>query len=173
MTEKRARHVLISQPERSSRRRPSDDQALLSSVLAWLGAAFLIVGLTDLLLLWIPVHFESVAWEFATVGRSLDGLPMVALGAGLLAYGGGWWHAENTLRSLVPSLGFLVLALLLVGLAVLFATSAPAVLKSTPSEAIEGARRATIRHAVQAVTYPAVFAVISAVLWRAARPRER
>lgn len=134
-----------------------------------LGAAFLIVGLVDLGLLWIPVRMDSVAWEFATIGRTLDGLPMPALGIVLVAYGASR-HPRLGLRSLRGFAGaFAFLALVLAVLAGLFATLAPAVLSQTPIEALEGVRRGVIRHAVQALVYPLAFLSLALILWRAGR----
>jgi hypothetical protein len=134
-----------------------------------LGAAFLLVGLVDLVLLWIPMRMDSVAWEFATVGRTLDGLPMPVLGIGLLAYGASR-HPRLGLRSLRGFAGmFAFLAVVLAVLAGLFGTLVPAVLRQTPIEALEGVRRGVIRHAVQAVVYPLAFFGIALILWRSGR----
>jgi hypothetical protein len=74
-------------------------------------------------------------------------------------------------RGWMRSLGiaFGVGAMLLVIVAILFATSFPAVLSSTPLEALEGVQRAVFRHGVQSVIYPLVMASIGAVLWRGSR----
>jgi hypothetical protein len=124
-------------------RRPHDGLRSATALIPiFLGTAFLIVGVVDLVLLWIPTRMDSVAWEFATIGRTLDGFPMPAL--------------------------FGVLTLLLVAVAVLFATLAPAVLSQTPAEALDAARRGVIRHAVQAAVYPLTFCGLAVILWRSA-----
>jgi hypothetical protein len=133
------------------------------------GTAFFLVGLTDLVLLWFPVRFESPAWEFATVGRTLDSLPMAALGLTLAVFG----VLKNPRASrswLRPAaVAFSAATLLVCVLAILFATSAPAVLTATPAEAIGGIERAVIRHSIQAVTYPVCLGICSAFLWRSSR----
>ena len=160
-----SRRIVVSQAE------PPHGRAAAYSLVMIVGLAFFVVGLVDLVLLWIPVRFQSAAWEFATVGRTLDGLPMPALGLTLAVFGSlrhprarpSWWRSAAVL--------FTAATTLLCALAVLFATSAPAVLTETPPEAMEGIRRAAVRHGVQAAVYPVCFAIASAFLWKARRVR--
>lgn len=135
------------------------------TLLTLFGAAFALVGLADLLLLWLPVRFESLAWEFATVGRTLDALPMAALGLMLIGYAAlGRQPSPRRLGAVAVLFGFM--ATLLVVLAILYLTSAPAVLAGTPAEAADSVRRAAIRHGIQAVVYPLVFAAGAVIAWR-------
>ncbi|MFQ5678389.1 MAG: hypothetical protein ACE5HP_02930 [Gemmatimonadota bacterium] len=150
--------------------RPEEGRRERGAVLAILGSAFLLVGMVDLALLWFPAHFESVSWEFATVGRTLDGLPMSALGLGLLAYGSARTSKGRPLRLRLLGVGFAVAALLVAILAGLFLTALPTVLRQDGGEVIEGIRRAAVRHGVQAVIYPISFALIARLLWKAGRP---
>lgn len=139
------------------------------ALLSVLGGAFLLVGLVDLVLLWIPMRLDSVAWEFATIGRTLDGFPMSALGLGLLAYGSTRGPRVRRIRLLGFGFAFALLAALLVALSVLYFTALPTVLQQTELEAGEGLRRAAVRHGVQSVVYPLALALIGLVLWRAGR----
>jgi hypothetical protein len=134
-----------------------------------LGTAFLLVGLVDLALLWIPVRLDSVAWEFATIGRTLDALPMPVLGLGLVAYGAVRHPRVGVggMRGLAWVLA--AVALVLIALGVLFTTLAPAVVAQTPAEALEGLHRAVIRHAVQSVVYPVALLVLAVLAWRSKR----
>lgn len=130
------------------------------------GATFALVGIADMALLWLPLRPGSVAWEYATVGRTLDSMPMPALGLVLIGYG--------VLRAPRPTVNgvrlvaaiFLVLALLSGFLSFLLLTSAPAVLTQTPPEAVEAVRRAAIRHGVQSILYPLAWFSIAVVVWR-------
>jgi hypothetical protein len=153
----------------TSPERVHEERSRSALLLLLLGGGFFLIGCVDSLLLWIPTRFSSVAWEFATVGRTLDGLPMPALGLGLMTYGA--VRHPRMGRSWMRAFGILfgVSAMLLVMAAILFATSAPAVLTSTPSEAVEGVRRAVFRHGFQAVIYPVVMASIAALMWRGGR----
>lgn len=166
MSGKEPTQVLVT---RESRRTPDRLRSAQALIPIFLGTAFLIVGLVDLVLLWIPIRMDSVAWEFATVGRTLDGVPMPALGGGLLAYGA-CRHPRLGLHSLRGFAGlFAILTLLSIAVAVLFATVAPAVLSQTPPEALDGARRGVIRHSVQAAIYPLTFCGLAVLLWRSAK----
>lgn len=138
-------------------------------VLAALGVAFLLVGTVDLALLWIPAHFDTLSWEFATVGRTLDGLPLAILGLGLLTYGATRSPRAGRGRARAFAAAFTAAALLVAAMGLLFVTALPTVLQQTGAEALEGVRRAAIRHGVQIVVYPASFALIAAVLWRGGR----
>ncbi len=160
------KQVVVS---REPRRAHDRLRAASAKLLIVLGVTFLVVGLVDLVLLWIPAQMESVAWEFATVGRTLDGLPMPVLGLGLLAYGVSR-HPRMGYKALRGFVGvFSLFALVLVGLAVLFATLAPAVLSQTPLEALDGVRRAVIRHSIQAVAYSVALVTLARTLWRSRR----
>jgi hypothetical protein len=151
---------------REPRRPPDRSRGAAAKLLMVPGVTFLIVGLVDLVLLWIPAQMDSVAWEFATVGRTLDGLPMPVLGLALLAYGASR-HPRYGHRALRGFAGvFSLFALALIVLGVLFATLTPAVLSQTPREALEGVQRAVVRHAVQAVAYPMAFVMLALALWR-------
>lgn len=131
------------------------------------GSTFALVGLADMALLWLPARPGNVAWEYATVGRTLDSMPMPALGLVLIGYG--------VLRASRPTVNgvrlvaavFLVFGLLSLFLAFLFLTSAPAVLSQTPPEASDAVRRAATRHGVQSILYPLAWFAIAIVVWRA------
>lgn len=132
------------------------------------GGAFLLVGLADLVPLWIPPRFDSVGWEFATVGRTLDGLPMPLLGLVLVTYGllrrpG---MGDRALPGLAAVHGVAALALLALGLLLL--TVAPAVIAVTPPESLDALRRSLVRHGMQAVAYPIVLVTAAILFWRAA-----
>ena len=152
-----------------TRRKREVGHSATSGMLAVLGLAFAVVGLVDIVLLWIPLRFGSVAWEAATVGSTLDGLPMPALGLGLFAFGVVRHPRVGVRWSRVVAIVFFVLTALLVLLTFLYGTAAPAVLDQTPTGAASGLLRATARHGVAAVTYTLAFGVIGVLLWRAGR----
>ncbi len=162
--------VLVSREPRERGRSTRPTAVLL---LAVFGVAFAVVGLVDLVLLWIPTRLDSVAWEFATVGRTLEGLPMPLLGLALLAYGL-VRHPKSSLSKVrAMGIAFAVLAVPVAALGALLLTSAPAVLSQTPPGAAGGVRRAVILHAVQAVVYLLALAAVALVLIRGAGARTR
>jgi hypothetical protein len=131
------------------------------------GATFALIGFTDLVLLWFPANPGNVAWEYATVGRTLDAMPLSALG--LLLVGYGVLRVAQPTRNgiLFVSAIFFLFALFNAYLAFLILTSAPAVISQTPPEAIDAVRRAATRHGVQAVIYPIAWFVIGVTVWKA------
>jgi len=131
------------------------------------GCAFTFVGLADLALLWFPPQVGNVAWEYATVGQTLDSMPMPTLGLLLIGYG--VLRAPHpTPRSVtLVAATFLVLGVLSAILAFLLFTSAPAVIAQAPAEATQVVRRAATRQGVQSVVYPLAWFVIATIVWKA------
>ena len=140
--------------------------------LALLGAAFLVVGITDATLLWTPLYLGNPSWEYATSARTLDGVPMPALGAGLLAFrairdrdGTGAWIKASAVIFGLMTLGLLFVAALLI-------TVVPAILAEVPVSAVEAPGKAAVRHVVQAITYPVTLGFVTIHLWRTASARD-
>jgi len=131
------------------------------------GCAFTFVGLTDLILLWFPPQPGNVAWEYATVGQTLDSMPMPTLGLLLIGYGV-LRSPHPTRRSvrLVAAI-FLALGVLTTIFAFLLFTSAPAVISQAPAEAAQAIRRAATRQGVQSVVYPLAWFAIATIVWKA------
>ncbi len=123
----------------------------------------------DITLLWTPLQLDSLSWEFATIGRTLDGMPMSALGLALVVYGTTRGPRVRRRRLKLYGFAFGFLAALLALLAALYFTAMPTVLQQAELEVGEGLRRAAVRHGVQSVVYPLAFGLIAAVLWRAGR----
>lgn len=154
-------------------RRHSGDPGAAQWILVWLGGAFLIVGLVDLALLWVPVRFGNVAWEYATISRTYDSLPLAGLGAGLLAYIAvrspkarfGW------VRSCAAFFALMTLGVVALGL--MFVTDVPAIAGQIGlDDAGTGPFRAIVRLAIQAIIYPACFGAVALLIFRSTAGRE-
>ncbi|MFV1988054.1 MAG: hypothetical protein ACC682_12295 [Gemmatimonadota bacterium] len=131
------------------------------------GCAFALVGFADMALLWLPANPGNVAWEYATVGRTLDSLPLSSLGLLLIAYGVLRDARPTRNGVLFVSAIFILFALFTAFLAFLILTSAPAVISQTPPEAADAVRRSATRHGVQGVIYPLAWFAIAIIVWRA------
>ena len=128
-------------------------------LLGWLGLVFVVIGCTDLAMAWYPVLIGNPQWEFGTVSRTYDNLPLTSLGLGLLlgagvARGVKWWTR-------IVAVLFLLLALLVIGGLVLYATNIPLALRSVADPlALSGLKRAIAKALVQGVMYGLVFSVL-------------
>jgi hypothetical protein len=134
-------------------------------LLGWIGVVFTLVGGLDLLLTWYPTAFGNPEWEFGTVSAALDGLPVLTLGLALVF---GAAVAQGT-RWLVTSVAivFVVLAIVIVLAAVLYATNVPLALQSVQDPLVKtGLKKAMVKTAGQAVLYPLAFVWIAWKGWR-------
>ncbi len=146
-----------------------DREGAASSVVRMLAITFLVLGLTDVLLLWLPPRFDSVPWEFATISQTLDSMPMIALGLALLAYGvlGDSGLSVGKARVLAGALG--LGAVLMLAMGAFYATVVPPVVRSTPPEAMEGLRRALVKGSVQLFAYFTLFGLVAVNIWTRTR----
>jgi hypothetical protein len=134
-------------------------------LLGWLGFALATVGTVDLALTWIPLRIGTPEWEFATVSGTLNGMPVLAMGLGLMmgsAVGSGTVWLARTMAVV-----FGVLALLLIAAALLFATNIPMALRSVQNPvALEGLKKVIAKTAVQSALFPLIFAILAVKGWR-------
>ena len=125
--------------------------------LGWLGLVLALAGLTDLVLLWVPVRLGVPEWEFATAVSTTSAMPLVSIGlAAILASGAstarGWLLG---LIGVVAAIG----AVGLLGLLALFLTNVPMALGATSGDARLGIVKATVK----TVALGGLFAVAYAV----------
>lgn len=137
------------------------------SVLSGIGMVFFVVGGLDIGLAWYPLGFGSPAWEFGTVSLSLNGLPLPALGLGMgLASGvalGRRWQARVTAAMLI------LLAVLILAGAIVWATNVPLALRSTDDPMGRlGIQRSIIKTVAQLLCYPVAFVWIAVSGWKLA-----
>ena len=134
-------------------------------LLGGLGLLFVIVGGADLALTWLPLGFGNPEWEFGTVTAMMDGLPVPTLGlvavAGAARLAGARWLAR------VVSVVLAVLALWIVGAAILYVTTVPLALRAVTDPVIRaGLDKAVTKTAVQCVAYPIGLVWLAVAAWR-------
>lgn len=160
---------IVTVPERVKkaatyvRRNPDGTSA---SLLTATGAAFAIVGLVDLALLWFPLRFGSPAWEFGTLSRTFDSLPMTGLGMALVAFGlvrHPEWHPA-WVRGAAILFALVTIGMVLLG--VVYGLAAVVVVGQTPAEGLDALGRAILKNGVEIVVYSLVFGAIAVMLWR-------
>lgn len=112
--------TVISQPMRHEARRmpraaDPDDYSRLFLVA---GAAFMVIGWTDISLLWYPLQLRSIDWEFATVTASINAMPLPTLGLVLLAAAGIARRSKGLMR--IAAVFAVLAAVLVVAMAGLY-----------------------------------------------------
>jgi hypothetical protein len=161
-------HVVLS-PSRRSKKHIRDREGASTGILLALALTFLAIGFVDLILLWFPTQLGNAAWEFATVSRTLDAFPMLAMGVGLFAFGVVLDSKSTTRAALGAAAGSAILMVAVILAGAIYGTAAPAVLGGAPAEAMVGVRRALIKGAIQLAAYTALFAAIALTLLKRLR----
>ena len=135
------------------------------AALGWIGLAFVIIGMVDLVLAWYPPALGSPEWEFGTIGATLNGLPLPALGLTLsLAAGiagGSRWRMRTT------SVVAVCLALLVFGLAFIYVTVIPVALAEATNPVVRTGLLKSIAKAIALLAiYPVLFTWVGYQGWR-------
>lgn len=134
-------------------------------VLTEIGFALAIVGGADLILAWYPLAFQNPEWEFGTVTATLDGMPVLALGLGLMLAGSLTSGSRWLTRTVVFVFGFLGFAI--IAAALLYATNIPLALQAISDPTVRiGLFKAILKSTVQAIVYSSVFLWIAFRGWR-------
>ena len=152
--------VLIGEPP-VREKRPVSSPLLGWFLLGWAGWVFLLAGLADILLAWIPLNLGNAQWEFGTITSSLQSLPLPFLGAALIlaagiARGRIWWARLGVII-------LILLALWVLFCGAVYGLNVPLALQSVKQpDVLYGLKKAVFRTALQVVLY-AVTA--SAMAW--------
>lgn len=148
--------ILVADPaKRQPDRFQSDPQAAWRLV-SWVGLALGAVAYGDMFLgLW-PLRIGDPQWEFGTVSRLMDSLPLVTMST-LLFFAGSVATGSRVLIRLVGIWSVVFAVVLLVGMA-LYALTLPLALGSVVDPvAKSGLKRAIAKTLLQGAVYPATF----------------
>lgn len=138
-------------------------------LLGWVGLVFLVIGLLDLSLGWYPPRFGDAEWEFGTVTRTLDSLPISVLGLAMAMASSVQRRVTWAMRSAALLCG--ILAACLVVAFVIFLLDIPVALRTVTDPVLRaGLDRAIVKAIVQGVLYPTVLATVG---WRGVRAAGR
>lgn len=158
--------ILERSPERAA---SAAEQSGPWQLLGALGIALSLVGLADLVVAWFPQAFGNPEWEFGTVSATFDGLPAPAMGLVLVLSAAYVRRSRTLIRAL--AIVSIVLAILLVGAALLYATAVPLALRSIQDPLLRvGLFKALLKTGIQAAVYPVLFLWLGARAWRAVPP---
>lgn len=144
-------------PDRLTPSSDRDPSLRAWGVLGFVGAAFIIMGGTDIALAWYPSAFGNPEWEFGAISATLNGVALPTLGLYLLlAYG----LAANRAAAKLAA-GILAAALLvsLIGLAFVYLTVVPLALRSVAANALvsSGMKKAIVKAIVLLLAYGSLF----------------
>lgn len=165
----RSGNVLGMKPAKPQPYRVRQGAETAANVLAAIGVAFALVGFVDLAIMWTPVRFGTPGWEFATVTQTLTNVPLTTFGLGLIAYGLLSHPSRHPLWTRGSAVVFGVLAVVLVGMGLLYVLSVPAVVQAASPEMAGALKRAVLKSGTEMVVYPLTFGLVSVLLWRAVR----
>jgi cellobiose-specific phosphotransferase system component IIC len=125
-------------------------------LLGLIGLAFAIIGSVDLTLAWFPSAFGSAEWEFGTIGASLNGLPLPALGLMLVLASGIARGSRWQVRA--AAIAFVVLVVALIGVALVYVTVVPVALADVTNGAVRtGLLKSIVKALVLVAVYPVLF----------------
>lgn len=163
--------IRIDEPQPPPRK-PTPAPELGWYLLGWAGWVFLLAGLVDIGLAWIPFNLGNPEWEFGTVTQSLQSLPVPFLGAALIIAAGVarnrlWWA-----RIGVIVLALMALWVLVAG--VLYALNIPLALRAVQQpQVLFGLKKAIFRTALQVALYGVTAAGMAWLGWKTVKRAAR
>jgi hypothetical protein len=126
------------------------------AALGVVGVVFLVVGITDLVLAWVPPRFGNADWEFGTVTAMFNNLPVPAMGVALGRAGASALESWGAKR--VVAVVAAILAVWSLVAAVLFGLTLPLALGTVTEPAPRQALlTSAVKTAVQILAYTAFF----------------
>ena len=133
-----------------------------------LGTGLAIVGLMDFALPFLSPQWASLAWEFGTVSGAFEGMPIIALGLGLMtaaAVANGWLWTRRVMMFVT-----LMMALIVMVLGVVLVLDVPPALRATPEPLLKHQLKlASVKTSLMAATYFVLYLALGVWTWRRLR----
>ena len=150
----------------------------LATMLILGGAALAIIGWGDLALFYVPPHFGDTDWEFGTISRTVDALPLCALSLVLIVIGirarGG-----RRLTARLIAVVLVILAASIAALIVVFVRGVPVALDALGAQAERvgataeqlaltrsGMKQAALKAMAFGAVYVVLFVTLAVTTWR-------
>lgn len=146
-----------------------DPEALGAWIFLAIGTVFILVGVIDFVLAWLPLRFGAQGWEFAIISQTFTNLPATLLGIGLLTYGLIQHPGASPRWLRVEAIVLWVVAGGLVLMGILYLVSSVEVWRASTSEARVGVFKAVVRVLADVAIYPLLLVFIGFMLRRGAR----
>lgn len=127
--------------------------------MGWVGFGFLLVGLLDFGLVWLPPRVGDLEWRFSSAAQGFGALPIPTLGMVLLMVAGfqvrrRWW-------AVVSGVAAIVLVLVTLASVALWVPSVPLALETVPEDLEMGLYRTLAQMTMQSLAYPVMFAYLA------------
>ena len=126
-------------------------------LLGWLGFAFFVMSGLDMLLGWYPIRFGTPEWEFGTISATIAALSIPTLGLYLMLCSA----ISRERPGVAKAVGIVmtVMALLLVGLAILYLTTIPIALRAVATNDVASLnmKKSILKWLILFVGYEAVY----------------
>jgi hypothetical protein len=128
-------------------------------ILGWVGVAYVVMSAIDILMGWYPLRFGSPEWEFGTISATMGALSLPTLGLFLILSSAISRERAGVAR--IVGIVMALLAVLLLGLAILYFTTVPLALKAVaPNEVASlGMKKAIIKWLILFVGYEALYII--------------
>ena len=151
----------ILKPESPSRKAVQSlpDPVTAWRVLTWFGVTAVFIGSFDILLAWYPLQSGNPAWEFGIINLTVWSLPFLTTGLVLILAAG--VALESRWRIRVAGIALLLLAIVILGLMVLYALSVPIALQGAPAPVLQNVKKSILKTAVLGVTFPTLYIVLA------------
>ena len=142
-----------------------EDPGTAWRLITWIGFALAVVGYSDIALSLWPIQVGNPQWEFGTISRVFDSLPLVTV-ATLLFFAGSMARGSKWAVRVVGAWSVLF-GLVLIVATVLYVLTVPlAVQAVTEPLAAMGLKKAIIKSLIQGTVYPVTFLAIGIFGWR-------
>jgi len=142
-----------------------EDPGTAWRLMTWVGLALAAVGYCDIGLAMWPIQVGNPQWEFGTISRVFDSLPLVTV-ATLLFFAGSMARGSKLAVRAVGAWSVLF-GLVLIGATVLYVLTIPLAVRSVSEPlAAMGLKKAIIKSLIQGTVYPVTFLAIGIFGWR-------
>ncbi len=160
--------VIVGKEKRGAGWRQAAPLPLPWGVLRALGATLALVGALDLGLLWYPAQWGSPEFEFATISRFADGLPVISMGLALLVVSA--LAAESRRASWVACGLVGAMALLVAVLGLVFLLDVPIALRANLDPTVRlGVKKVIVKTLLELGIWWLLMAFLAFKAYRAAK----
>lgn len=135
--------------------------------LSWVGYAFVVMGVTDIVLGWYPTAFGNAEWEFGVISAALNGFALPTLGLYLIL--GSAIARRQRIVGRALAIVLMLLTLFILGLAVVYVTVVPLALSSVAANGLLtiGMHKAIIKAGMLFVAYVLLLGTGALRAWKA------